>query len=150
MSDGVTDRRSENDEPRCHTVPAPPEPSPRDHMTHLKSVALDDVAGLEVAEAQYGSSWKRRGGVGAFMMLARNWDRLEQALSPQGEHLPQAKCSPKNGDSVPAYDIFRAIAADNRSEGIIDDIRDLRRYLLLVESEMRARGAVNGKHRDNV
>jgi hypothetical protein len=153
MSDGMTDRRSENDTPRRHTIPIPAVPaeaSPRDHMTHLKVTAMDDVAGLEIAEAQYGSSWKRRGGVGAFMMLARKWDRIEQALSPRSETLPQAKCSPKAGDTVPAYDIFRAIAADDRSEGIIDDIRDLRRYLLLVESEMKARGFAHAKHRDNV
>lgn len=37
------------------------------------------------------------------------------------------------------WDIFKAIDQDARPEGVIDDIRDLRRYLLLVEAEMRAR-----------
>jgi hypothetical protein len=38
--------------------------------------------------------------------------------------------------------VFRAIASDARPDGIIDDIRDLRRYLLLVEAEMLAREVI--------
>ena len=72
------------------------------------------------AQESYGDSWKKRGGCGAFMMLARKWDRLET----QSE-----KCN---------WDLFSAILNDKRPEGIIDDIRDLRRYLLLVETEMEA------------
>ena len=53
------------------------------------------------------------------MMLARKWDRLEKQVTEQG------------------YDIFQAIAYDGREEGILDDIRDLRRYLFLVEAEVR-------------
>ena len=34
------------------------------------------------------------------------------------------------------FDIFKASTKDKRDEGIIDDIRDLRRYLLLVEAEI--------------
>jgi len=33
---------------------------------------------------------------------------------------------------------------------VIDDVRDLRRYLLLVESELIARGKIHGAHRDNL
>lgn len=96
----------------------------------LEIIALEDVAGLKKAKESYGNSWKRRGGTGAFMMLARKWDRLEN-------YLPKF-----------AYDIFAALIADRRAEGVIDDIRDLRRYLLLVEAEMRARG-FDATHRDN-
>ena len=35
------------------------------------------------------------------------------------------------------WDIFAAAAADKRPEGIVDDIRDLRAYLLLVEAQVR-------------
>ena len=78
----------------------------------------DDATGLQQSEITYGDSWKKRGGVGAFMMLARKWDRLENKTAEYG------------------WDVFEAIQNDNRPEGILDDIRDLRRYLLLVEEEM--------------
>lgn len=115
-----------------------------DYIDHLHDVAQDDVEGLRKAQESYGDSWKRRGGVGAFMMLARKWDRLEnhvaRGLPPQEDRAP-----------VSQYDIFRHIQADTRSEGIIDDIRDLRRYLMLVEAEMRAQGSASAtsEHRDN-
>lgn len=87
-------------------------------MTREEIVKLDlDV--LNEKGKEYGDSWKRRGGVGAFMMLARKWDRIEN----------QAK--DKN------WDIFKAVFATAREEGILDDIGDLRRYLILVEEEMR-------------
>jgi hypothetical protein len=89
------------------------------HETKSK-IALADVEALAKAELSYGDSWKKRGGVGAYMMLARKWDRIEtQAL--------------KNG-----WDIFAAVAQDQRPEGILDDIRDLRRYLILVEEHVGA------------
>ena len=50
------------------------------------------------------------------MMLARKWDRIENQTNKQG------------------YDMFAAIFADTSDTGLLDDIRDLRRYLLLVES----------------
>ena len=34
------------------------------------------------------------------------------------------------------YDIFESYHLDNRDEGILDDIQDLRRYLLLVEEHL--------------
>lgn len=103
------------------------------YIDYLESVASGDVAGLKKAEQSYGDSWKRRGGIGAFMMLARKWDRLENQVKIDG------------------YNIFSAIIRDTRSEGVIDDIRDLRRYLMLVEAEMIASGAESAKttHRDN-
>jgi hypothetical protein len=160
MSDAMTDRRGQpldtdrregkafEDIARRHTVAVKPPAQSPDHMTHLKEVALEDVAGLERAERQYGSSWKRRGGVGAFMMLARKWDRLETALKPREDNPALANGATPDRPVAP-WDIFGAIATDQRAEGIIDDIRDLRRYLLLVESEMRARGKGAGVHRDN-
>lgn len=116
-----------------------------DHIKHLDEIAREDVEGLKVAERNYGSSWKKRGGVGAFMMLSRKWDRIENALRPQDDD--EARANLKSSQDVVPYDIFGAIAGDPRSEGIIDDIRDLRRYLLLVESEMRARGADSAQSR---
>ena len=88
-------------------------------INKVLGLANEDVEGLHISEQSYGNSWKQRGGVGAFMMLARKWDRLEKQVTEQG------------------YDIFQAIAYDGREEGILDDIRDLRRYLFLVEAEVR-------------
>ena len=85
----------------------------------LLDIAENDVAVLKEKGASYGDSWKSRGGVGAFMMLARKWDRLEVAAKRE------------------TYDIFNAAVRDGRPEGVLDDIADLRRYLLLVENEVR-------------
>jgi len=87
-----------------------------------EKIALGDVTALEEAEKSYGDSWKRRGGTDSFMMLARKWDRIEN------------QCRKHN------FNILTACSVDQRAEGIIDDIRDLRRYLVLVEQEMIQRG----------
>lgn len=123
--------------------------SGKEYLAHLKRVAESDVVGLTKAEESYGDSWKRRGGTGAFMMLARKWDRLENRVKQR----PLIKAQAGAGETVTdalgdSYDIFQHILADQRSEGIIDDIRDLRRYLMLVEAEMLARG-FEAEHRDN-
>ncbi len=92
-----------------------PEPKNIFDRTNFEDIVEDDVAELEEAYVSYGDSWRKRGGVGAYMMLARKWDRLENKV--------------KEYD----WDIFEAIDEDPRDEGILDDIRDLRRYLLLVD-----------------
>ena len=84
----------------------------------VEEVAKIDVEKLHKAEQSYGNSWKKRGGIGAFMMLARKWDRIENQVTKDG------------------YDIFESIYNDPSDTGILDDIRDLRRYLLLVEGFM--------------
>lgn len=110
------------------------DPNDNSHLGQLTGIAMRDANGLIAAHKHYGNSWKKRGGVSAFMMLCRKWDRLEKFLEEQG------------------YDIFKALDADTRGEGIIDDIRDLRRYLLLVEAEAAARGieCAQATHRDNI
>ena len=100
------------------------------YLDHLRSVADSDVRGLRNAEKSYGNSWKRRGGVDTFNMLARKWDRVEKRLATS-----RAAASP--------YDIFEHIAADTQHDGFIDDVRDLRRYLMLAEAEIAARQAGN-------
>ena len=85
----------------------------------VQSICINDHVSLCKSDESYGDSWKKRGGVGAFMMLARKWDRIENQVK-QGHE----------------YDVFQAIEKDTEPTGIIDDVRDLRRYLLLVEAEM--------------
>lgn len=121
------------------------DPNSNDFLQFLDAIAQEDAAGLKHAQTHYGNSWKLRGGVGAFMMLARKWDRLEKRVSEQ-PMLEDAHGGP-TGDR---YDIFQHLVADERAEGLIDDIRDLRRYLMLVEAEARAMGVASAftKHRD--
>ena len=85
-------------------------------------ISAEDWTSLDRAEEDYGDSWRKRGGIGAFMMLARKWDRIEKQVYDY------------------TYDIFLALEEDKRPEGLIDDIKDLRRYLLLVEAHMRTKG----------
>jgi hypothetical protein len=87
--------------------------------SEVKEIAKYDAEKLTCAQESYGDSWKKRGGVGAFMMLARKWDRLENQTKKFN------------------YDIFQAIDHDPSPEGILDDIGDLRRYLFLIEAELR-------------
>ena len=82
---------------------------------NMKEIAQNDLEALKRAETSYGDSWKRRGGVGAFMMLARKFDRIEHQVRNLN------------------WDIFEAGAIYTGKDGVIDDIRDLRRYLLLTE-----------------
>jgi hypothetical protein len=91
-----------------------------DLRAQLEAVAKADVDQLIRKDAEYGSSWRGRGGVGAYMMAARKFDRLELTVQRHG------------------WDIFAAAAADMREEGVLDDIGDLRRYLMLIESHIRA------------
>jgi len=112
----------------------------KNYLELVGQVAESDVKGLKKSYISYGDSWKRRGGIGAFMMLARKWDRLENRV---GSTVDTGKMI------ADPYNIFEHIEADTRGEGLIDDIRDLRRYLMLVEAEMLAQGIQLGGHRDN-
>ena len=88
-------------------------------LDDVKEISYYDAEALSSAEESYGDSWKKRGGVGAFMMLARKWDRIENQVKKFN------------------YDVFETVYSDPSSDGIIDDIQDLRRYLFLVELEVR-------------
>lgn len=89
-----------------------------DKFDLMNKLAEGDIHALKKAQLSYGDSWKRRGGTGAFMMLARKWDRIENQSNSQG------------------YDIFGAIVAFPGKEGVMDDINDLIRYLMLVRAEV--------------
>jgi hypothetical protein len=77
---------------------------------------LPDLMQIRRKNAEYGGSWLRRGGSGAFHATARKPDRIEHQLQKYDGNLA------------------KAIAADSRDEGILDDIGDLRRYLILWEA----------------
>lgn len=82
-----------------------------------------DVAQLQVKDREYGGSWIKRGGAGAFFMLARKWDRVALQL-----HRHDHK--------------FALVLADERPDGVLDDLGDLRRYLLLCLSYWQVERAV--------
>jgi hypothetical protein len=88
----------------------------------VRDIALIDVGVLINKGKTYGDSWKARGGVGAFMMLARKWDRIENIVEANN------------------WDILGA-GVQNIGD-VLDDIADLRRYLLLVEAEVLSRTEV--------
>ncbi|MAP08147.1 MAG: hypothetical protein CMM00_04755 [Rhodopirellula sp.] len=82
---------------------------------NIKGIAQKDLEALSRAQSSYGDSWRRRGGVGAFMMLARKFDRIEHQSEKH------------------SWNVFEAGEVYKGEAGLLDDIRDLRRYLLLVE-----------------
>jgi hypothetical protein len=82
---------------------------------NIKGIAQKDLEALSRAQSSYGDSWRRRGGVGAFMMLARKFDRIEHQSEKHN------------------WNVFEAGEVYKGEAGLLDDIRDLRRYLLLVE-----------------
>lgn len=94
------------------------------HLEYLDKISETDVKAVRHSDVQYNASWKARGGVGAYFVAIRKYDRLEARAKQAG------------------YDVFEAVRTDLRPEGIIDDIRDLRRYLLLWEAELMNRGII--------
>ena len=100
---------------------------------HLEAIVQADVGYVRRKDAQYDASWKKREGVGAFFTIVRPWDRFESISRSVG------------------YDIFAKI----REEGLegpdgslIACVRDLRRYLLLVEAEMTERRELRDRMHD--
>lgn len=91
---------------------------------HLDAIAQADIAYIRRKDAQYDASWKKRDGAGAFFTIARPWDRFESISKGAG------------------YDLFAKIGEEGL-EGpdgsLIACVRDLRRYLMLVEAEMTER-----------
>lgn len=107
------------------------------HLGHLEPICAADVQQLNEKERQYGASWKSRGGVGAFMMLARKWDRLENMIRDMRTYTVDP--TTKRTITAGPYDIFAHTQAQTQQGGaetLMDTIGDLRRYLLLVEAEI--------------
>lgn len=84
----------------------------------MREIAAQIIRTVERKNKEYGESWRKRGGVGAFMMAARKWDRLETQVQ---------------GDV--GYDIFALLTQENlTSEDPIDTIDDLIAYLLMIRA----------------
>lgn len=112
------------------------------YRDHIKAITDTDAREVLKKDIEYGSSWLKRGGVGAYMMAARKIDRLEEQVKKHH------------------HDVLAAIAAYNSEsnplmEGLIDTIRDLRRYLILIEAEAISQAFPDGSrplgcHEDTV
>jgi hypothetical protein len=88
---------------------------------HLEAITQADMDYVRRKDAQYDASWKRRGGAGAFFTIVRPWDRFETISQGAG------------------YDLFQKIqeeGLDGPDGSLIACVRDLRRYLLLLEAEL--------------
>ena len=96
------------------------------HRLHFITEEL--VKYVNDKDIQYGSSWRKRGGAGSFMVMARKWDRIEQACEKE-----PAK-----------YDIFNVFKEEDRRETILDDCLDLVGYLLILVEHMIEIGHVTG------
>jgi hypothetical protein len=129
------------DEKNRMTKPILPPVDPTfQYLDHLKTVADQDIGFIKEREKKYKASWKKSGGRSAWFMLARKMDRLPELM----------KCD-TSGPAVPSPtqflaedNIFEKIKLDpsGKDGTVLSEIRDLRRYLLMVEAEMMSRGVV--------
>lgn len=140
-----------------------PEMTNMDHMQFLEAVTKADVEHLREKEKTYKGSWKAAGGRSAWFMLRRKIDRLlvmmEEPVWPESfglQDLIEASRTDWAKGGIPcelsdwfremvlAGDVFYKIEAEpDGSDGtVLAEIRDLRRYLILVEAEMEARGVI--------
>ena len=88
----------------------------------LAAIATQDVQRLAVAYLKYGDSWRKRGGQEAFYNVSRKVDRMEVACEKVNRDLFEAiRQNPASDGTIGGKD------------GLLDDLRELRHYLLLVE-----------------
>jgi hypothetical protein len=82
---------------------------------HLMRTRLNELVDLAIKkDSSYGSSWKRRGGPGAYLTMVRKFDRLEAQME---------KC---------AYNVFDCSVAAEDGESIDETLKDAINYCALV------------------
>jgi hypothetical protein len=126
-----------------------------EYLRHLESIAAEDVRRTLLRDRGYGGSWR----AAPYENLRRKWDRIRTALAPvpgararaedvlrEAERVglikeaPAFISDPRELSSLlrdllrPTGDLFAALADDLRPEPLLRDVRDLRRYLALVEA----------------
>lgn len=79
-----------------------------------------DIETLHEKGKVYGDSWRKRGGTDSFFMLARKWDRIENHVKAHNSNILQTILSQHHEGQI-------------GDGSCIEDLRDLRRYLLLVD-----------------
>lgn len=84
------------------------------NFDQMRRMALDLIDVCEKKDREYGSSWKKRGGVGAFFAVVRKLDRLEEQCRMRG------------------YDMFDCSDDPGSTEELGETIGDAINYLMLV------------------
>lgn len=98
---------------------------PQTYTDYIQTTANLIATTLLKKDAEYGGSWLKRGGIGAYMMKVRKSDRLEEQVKKKG------------------YDVFAAIqASKHTSESLEDTLLDDAGYAILILAEARARGII--------
>lgn len=129
------------------------------HMAFIDSVGQNDAAVLRMKEETYQGSWKRAGGRSAWFMMRRNMDRLITMMAERPatialegfDQIDDGRVSMTLAEfkamqaQLRSEDIFAMIGAEpsGKDGTVLACLRDLRRYLMLIEAEMRAEGVVN-------
>ena len=105
----------------------------------LAEIVKQDIKTVIKKDHDYGGSWKKYGGVGAYFNVARKWDRIEAMVSFVSDGVLA-----KDGHGPAAqYDLFQHVEQDSSHDGLIESVRDLRGYLLLVEEELMERNILD-------
>lgn len=134
----------------------------------LQKVVDEDVRFIKEREKLYKGSWARGGGRSSWFMIRRKLDRLiEMMAKPEEPKIPgfspnPFKTAPHNSDikihqikylydCFLSEDIFAKIEQDpsGQDSTVLSEIRDLRRYLILVESFVMAKGVVKEPELEN-
>lgn len=131
------------------------------YLDELQGIATEDVRFLKEREKTYQGSWCAAGGRSAWFMLRRKIDRILNMMQrPEPPKIPGFDLNnliskSQIDEEVLDYlyksyfseDIFRKIEENpsGRDSTVLAEVRDLRRYLLLVESYMVATKVVSNK-----
>ena len=98
-----------------------------DDLDYVDELASEIISTLRTKNPEYGESWRKRGGQGAFFTAVRKFDRIEHAA---------AQCG---------YDVFAAFDKFQGKEGFEDTVKDTVGYLLLWLAHHRRIKACTGK-----
>lgn len=127
------------------------DPNYSGYRDYLPVVANEDARFLLEKDKSYNGSWKRSGGRNAWFMCKRMIDRLVTMMAPPvpPSGWPNSvEVTTENTNTlkrmVTAEDIFLQVEARPGGEdgSVLAVIRDLRRYLMLVEADVMARGII--------
>lgn len=67
----------------------------------LMRTLANGLVDLAIAKDKaYGASWKRRGGIGAYMTIVRKPDRLEAQMELNGYNIFDVSVAPEDGESI--------------------------------------------------
>lgn len=87
---------------------------PKTSFERMREIAQECIDMCEHKDKQYGSSWRARGGPGAFFATIRKLDRFDVQAKSKG------------------YDVFNVSDADDAVESFDDTLRDIVNFMLLI------------------